>query len=225
MNVKSRMIVFALALATAFGGYAESLSQYNDDKPVQDVKFGERLKPVTFAIGPKVGMNVTMAGNPEGMKIGMGSGIGFEAGVAGNLRFGRPAGKRYGEERFGVQVEALYSLRSMTTDIENITTNNFVVPVLFQWYFIPQLAIETGPVFVAGLSTSPEHMRIDNSNFNIGKIKANDFMWSIGVNCRLKKGFTADVRYNIATTNMASNFRTKVSTLTVGVGWLFNTTK
>lgn len=201
--------------------------------PVDDADFtasedpigGEVLKPYALSIGPKVGVNYSIAGDPDGIDLGISGNIGFSAGVAANLRFGRPAGRPFGTERFGVQLEALYAMHSLHSDVENITMNCFEIPVLFQWYFIPTFAIEVGPTFTGAFSTSPKELPYNDIVFQMDKVKAYDVMLSIGVNCKLKNGFTADLRYNLGNSDMAGNFKTKVSTISLGIGWLFSVIK
>ena len=183
------------------------------------------LKPYALSIGPKVGANYSIAGDPNVMDLGLSGNIGFSAGAAFNLRFSRPAGCPFGAERFGVQLEALYSQHSIKTDLDDIALNCFEVPVLFQWYFVPNFAIEVGPTFTGAFSASPKEFKFNNAVYQIDKVKANDVMLSIGVNCKLKKGFTADLRYNLGNSDLAGNFNTKVSTISLGIGWLFNVIK
>lgn len=182
---------------------------------------GEVLRPYTFTLGPKVDFNYAIAGNPEDMKIDMKGGPGFNIGLEGNVRFGRPAGRPYGTERFGVQLELLYSLRTLNNNVKNITFNSLEIPLLFQWYFIPQLAVELGPTFVTSLSISPKDFSYRNININFGKVTAADVMLTLGLNCKLPSGFTAEFRYNLGTCNVSNSFRTKVSTVSIGLGWLF----
>lgn len=183
------------------------------------------LRPYTLSVGPEVGFNYSFAGDPEGMKIGAGGSAGFNAGIAANLRFGRPAGRPLGTERFGVQLELLYGRYGVSNDIENIGMNCYEIPVLFQWYFLPQLAVEFGPTFTGAFSVSPKEFEVGNKLINMDKISATDVKISVGLNCKLPSGFTAGLRYNIGTSNMSSSFETKVSTLTVSVGWLFTAIK
>lgn len=183
------------------------------------------LKPYALSIGPKVGFNYSIAGDPKGLSIGMTGNAGFSAGAAFNVRFWRPSGRPFGTERLGVQVEALYSMRNLKTDIENISMNCFEIPVLVQWYFLPVLAVEVGPTFSGSFPSSPEKLGVGNSVYQLSEMKAFDVMLSVGLNCKLKNGFTADVRYNLGNSNMAGNFQTKVSTISVGIGWLFNVIK
>lgn len=202
---------------------AQGIVPVDDDVVMTDtdIEITEVLKPYALSIGPKVGANYSIAGDPDGMDLGISGNIGFSAGVAANLRFGRPAGRPFGTERFGVQLEALYSMHSLKSDVEDIKMNCFEIPVLFQWYFVPTFAIEVGPTFTGAFSTSPKELKYNNAVYQMDKIKAYDVMLSIGVNCKLKNGFTADLRYNLGNSDMAGNFQTKVSTISLGIGWLF----
>lgn len=179
-------------------------------------------KPYVLSIGPKVGVNYSLASDPAGMNLGMSGNLGFSGGATFNVRFFRPEGKPIGTERLGVQLEALYSMRSLKTDVENINMNCFEIPILLQWYFLPSFAVEVGPTFTGVLSASPKEFKFNNATYNMDKLKAYDIMLSIGINCKLKNGFTADLRYNMGNSDMAGNFQTKVSTISVGIGWLFN---
>lgn len=131
--------------------------------------------------------------------------------------------------RFGVQLEALYSMRSLSNDVETIRMNCFEIPVLFQWYFVPTFAVEVGPTFTGAFSASPKEFIYDGyygtEIYHMDKVKAYDIMLSIGVNCKLKNGFTADLRYNMGNSDIAGNLQTKVSTISLGIGWLFSVIK
>lgn len=223
---KQAFLTLALAAGMVVSASAQGLNPIDDDINTDDVLIGaEVLKPYALSIGPKVGANYSIAGDPEGMDLGMTGNIGFSAGAAVNLRFGRPAGRPFGTERFGVQLEALYSMRSLKTDIENINMSCFEIPILFQWYFVPTFAVEVGPTFTGAFSGSPKDFKYNNAVYQMDKVKAYDVMLSIGVNCKLKNGFTADLRYNLGNSDIAGNFQTKVSTISLGIGWLFNVIK
>lgn len=200
----------------------------DDDSDVINVSRSrtvKHLKPYTLAIGPMVGGNYAVAGNPEGMDLNLSGSAGFSAGLGANVRFGRPEGRPFGTERFGVQVEALYALRTLTTNVENISMNCFEIPVLFQWYFLPTLAVEVGPTFTGSFASSPKELNYNNAIYEMDKMSAYDVMFSLGLNYKLKGGFTAELRYNIGTSDLAGNFKTKVSTLSLGIGWLFTAIK
>lgn len=224
---KRAFLTLAVAVGMAVSASAQGIVPVDDEVITSDeeVVISEVLKPYALSIGPKIGANYSIAGDPDGMDLGISGNVGFSAGVAANLRFGRPAGRPFGTERFGVQLEALYSMRSLKSDVEDITMNCFEIPVLFQWYFVPTFAIEVGPTFTGAFSTSPKEFKYNNAVYQMDKVKAYDVMLSIGLNCKLKKGFTADLRYNLGNSDMAGNFKTKVSTISLGIGWLFNVIK
>ena len=116
-------------------------------------------------------------------------------------------------------------MRSLKNDVDDITLNCFEIPVLFQWYFVPNFAVEVGPTFTGAFSASPKEFNYNNAVYQMDKVKSYDVMLSIGVNCKLKNGFTADLRYNLGNSDLAGNFNTKVSTISLGIGWLFNVIK
>lgn len=224
---KRAFLTLAVAVGMAVSASAQGIVPVDDEVITSDEKvvISEVLKPYALSIGPKIGANYSIAGDPDGMDLGISGNVGFSAGVAANLRFGRPAGRPFGTERFGVQLEALYSMRSLKSDVEDITMNCFEIPVLFQWYFVPTFAIEVGPTFTGAFSASPKEFKYNNAVYQMDKVKAYDVMLSIGLNCKLKNGFTADLRYNLGNSDMAGNFKTKVSTISLGIGWLFNVIK
>lgn len=224
---KRAFLTLAVAVGMTVSASAQGIVPVDDEVVTSDeeIVISEVLKPYALSIGPKIGANYSIVGDPDGMDLGISGNVGFSAGVAANLRFGRPAGRPFGTERFGVQLEALYSMRSLKSDVEDITMNCFEIPVLFQWYFVPTFAIEVGPTFTGAFSTSPKEFKYNNAVYQMDKVKAYDVMLSIGLNCKLKNGFTADLRYNLGNSDMAGNFKTKVSTISLGIGWLFNVIK
>lgn len=225
--LKRALLTLAVIAGMAITASAQGIVPVDDDVTSDDIVYDPIYvyKPYALSIGPKVGANYSIAGDPDGMDLGISGNIGFSAGVAANLRFGRPAGRPFGTERFGVQLEALYSMRSLKTDVEDIKMNCFEIPILFQWYFVPTFAIEVGPTFTGAFSGSPKDFKYNNAVYQMDKVKAYDVMLSIGVNCKLKNGFTADLRYNLGNSDMAGNFQTKVSTISLGIGWLFSVIK
>jgi len=224
--LKKALLTLAVIAGMAYTASAQGIVPVDDvDATTDEIEITEVLKSYALSIGPKVGANYSIAGDPDGMELGISSNIGFSAGIAANLRFGRPAGRPFGTERFGVQLEALYSMHSLKNDVEDISMNCFEIPVLLQWYFLPSFAVEVGPTFTGAFSTSPKELQYNNAVYQMDKIKAYDVMLSVGVNCKLKNGFTADLRYNMGNSDMAGNFKTKVSTISLGIGWLFSVIK
>ena len=194
-------------------------------------------RPFRISIGPKVGINMaSMSGLQEEYNLNPSSGMGFQGGLAANIHFGRRTEYAYGGTGlWGVQVEAMYSQRSIKTDVEDLKFSCLEVPVLAQYYLLPSLCIEAGPIFVTTLSSSPDEIfisdfeetstSITDLTIKTGEIKAFDVMLSAGVGYKHKCGFTASARYNLGMSELAGNFAGKVSTVSVSIGWLFNVVK
>ena len=175
-------------------------------------------------LGPKIGVNFATMSGMNALNPAMG--IGFQGGLAANFHFGRRTEKAEGGTgRFGVQVEALYSQRTIKTDYENLKLGYFEVPILAQYYILPELNIEVGPTIIGSLSSSPDEMQIDNLNYATGELKGFDVMISAGIGYKHKSGFTASARYNLGMSELAGNFDGKISTFSLSVGWLFSLVK
>ena len=200
--------------------------------------FGQGIdRPFRILIGPKMGMNMaSMSGVQDEYTLNPSSGIGFQGGLAANFHFGRRSEYAYGGTGlWGVQVEAMYSQRSIKTDIEDLNFSCLEVPVLAQYYISPSFCIEVGPTFVTTLSSSPDEIFIPNFEetstsitdltIKTGEIKAFDVMLSAGVGYKHRSGFTANARYNLGMSELAGNFAGKVSTISVSIGWLFKVVK
>lgn len=188
---------------------------------------GDEIIPKSFAlsIGPKLGGNYTIVGEPS-IPMGMSGSIGYSGGIAANLRFcKRPYTKFADTGRFGIQVEALYAQRSVSNDYEDIKMSGIEVPVLFQWWFAERFCIEAGPTFFTSLSTSPDEMVTNNATLVTKDMKPNDAMVTVGAEYKHKNGLTASVRFNLGNSEMAGNFDSKVSTVSFAIGWLFSVAK
>lgn len=197
----------------ALGLWAQSS---NDDEFTID------KRPFTFSVGVKGGVNYSFAGDPKGFDLGTKGAVGFQGGLAANIHFSDK--KDYtpaGTGRFGVQLEALYSLRSLKTDIDDIKMNCFAIPVLAQFYVTPSLTIEAGPTFTGVLSASPKTMEQRITSFGTEDIKGHDIMATIGIGYYHNIGITAGLRYNHGFSNLAKNYETKVSTIEFSIGYLF----
>lgn len=203
----------------------------------QTVKKGDGPIDASYriSVGPKVGMNMAMmSGLQDEYALNPSNGMGFQGGVAANFHFGRRTTKALGGTGlWGVQVEALYSQRTIKTDIEDLKFSCLEVPVLAQYYFMPSLCVEVGPTFVSTLSSSPDEINkheesgssFTDLTIKTGEIKAFDIMLSAGVGYKHKSGFTASARYNLGMSDLAGNFTGKVSTISVSIGWLFTVVK
>lgn len=183
------------------------------------------LKNYVFSIGPKLGVNYSLSGNPDGYDFDVAGGIGFTGGVALNMRFARPEGRPVGTERFGVQLEALYSMTSISAADETISMHGFEVPVLFQWYAHPSVFVELGPTFTGVFSSSPNSIKDSNATIMASKLKPFDIKLSVGVGYKHKSGFAVGVRYNHGFGEIAKDFNSKVSTISLGLSYMFDVVK
>lgn len=211
--MRKRTLLIAGAMMLALGVWAQSSS---------DDEFAIVKRPFTASVGVKGGVNYSFAGDPKGFDLGTKGAVGFQGGLAANIHFSdkkdhTPAGTG----RFGVQLEALYSLRSLKTDIDDIKMNCFAIPVLAQFYVTPSLTIEAGPTFTGVLSASPKTMEQRITSFGTEDIKGHDIMATIGIGYYHNIGITAGLRYNHGFSNLAKNYETKVSTIEFSIGYLF----
>ena len=219
-----RFMLSIAALFVAAGGFAQDLVPASPDSDSNVA--GIVPKSFALTIGPKVGINYSLAGDPDGMNLGIGGNTGFSGGLAANVRFGKRALTKFADTgRFGVQLEALYAMRSLKSDAENINMNCYEIPLLFQWWFVRDLCVEVGPTFTGAFSTSPKELRYNNAVFQTEEIKGNDVMLTIGAEYKTQKGFAASLRYNLGNSDLAGNFQTKVSTISFHIGWLFSIVK
>lgn len=234
--LKRAFIALTVIVGMAMAASAQNIEEVDDVAPVpvdNEILPPPVYKPYVLSIGPKVGANYSLASDPDDMELGIGGSIGYSAGLAVNLRFARPEGRPIGSERFGVQVEALYAQRTLSNDYDDIKLSCFEVPVLFQWYVIPTFAIEVGPTFTGAFSSSPDRLvghsedqyYYYTSVMRTDKIKAYDVMLTVGATYKHRSGFTASLRYNMGNSDIAGNFETKVSTVSLGIGWLFSVIK
>ena len=220
--MRRKILLFAGALMLALGVRAQSST---------DDEFTTIKRPLTIAIGAKCGANYAFAAEPKEMKLGMKGGVGFQGGLAVNLHFSdRQDYKPSGTGRWGVQLEGLYALRTLKTNIDDIKMSCFAVPVLAQFYVSPSFTIELGPTFTGVLSTSPKVLSqgsVESGflNMHINKIKGFDIMASVGVGYYHNSGFTASARFNLGNSDLAGNFQTKVSSAELSVGYLFTVFK
>ena len=229
-----KFLLLVLVVFAATNAFSQTIRKSNEGVE----SFTGPIDP-TFRvlIGPKVGMNMAMmSGLQDEYALNPSNGMGVQGGLAANIHFGRRTPKADGGTGlFGLQVEALYSQRTIKTDIEDLKFSCLEVPVLAQYYITPSLCVEAGPTLVTTLSSSPDKIFIQNFEdtstsitdltIKTGEIKALDVMLSAGVGYKHKSGFVASARYNLGMSELAGNFAGKVSTVSFSIGWLFNVVK
>lgn len=221
--LKKMFLFMAVATAMTIGAGAQVRVDETWDPEGVEVDFVYR--PYTLSIGPKVGANYAMMSAPQNLNLSLSGRPGFSAGAAANLRFARPTGSSFGAERFGVQLEALYAAHNFSIENESASLSCFEIPLLFQWYVIPMFAFEAGATFTGAFGSSPESLELNGNNYRLHQIRASDAMLTFGVNYKTIGGFNVSLRYNMGNSDIASNFQTKISTISIGIGWLFTVMK
>jgi len=175
------------------------------------------------SLGITAGGNYSMMSKYDPVDLGSRSGIGFQGGAAVNIHFGQRRGADAGTGPIGLQIEALYALHSIKTDLsDDIKLGYLEVPVLLKYYITPNVNIELGPTFCYILSKSPDVLEGTSTTVAIGELKGGDIKGTIGVSYQTKAGFYASARYNLGLSELAGNFPCKVSTVSVSIGYLFN---
>lgn len=216
---KKLFLSIALIASTAMLSNAQGFGSSNNSDEDAEV-----LRPWALLIGPEVGGNYSVVSEPDGLKIGTSGTIGFHAGLAANVRFGRPAGRPFGTERFGIKAAFHYAQYGVNNDIDNITLNCYEVPVWLQWYVVPTLAVELGPTFTGAFSSSPERLDLPNGK-RINDISATDVKFSFGLSVVRPSGFHFGVHYNLGTSDLHKDIATTVSTVSINLGYYFTAVK
>lgn len=218
-----KFLILLLSSLCTWSAYAQYEAFYAEDEVEVDAGTD---RPFTIALGPKVGLPFTTMSESSVIDLGTKLGTGFSGGVAANFHFGRRTPISLGGTGlFGLQVEALYASRTVGTESEALKFNMLELPILAQLYVTPNICLEAGPTFVAAISASPDVVHVGNQFASIGEMKANDVMFTIGAGFKQPNGLFANARYNIGTSNVAGNFDSKMSTISLSIGWLFTVVK
>ena len=197
---------------------------------VEGIGLGDGLSDRAYriSIGPKVGVNFsTMSGNPAGGDMGAKMGVGFHGGAVLNAHFGRKSeSSAGGTGMFGVQLEALYDQHVIKTEgSDNLSMSYFEVPLMLQFYPIPDFCIEVGPTVAGTIGRSPDELVFTNLSLGTKDLQGYDVKISVGAQYRMKNGFTMSARYNLGTSDLAGNLPCKISAFQVSLGWMFNIVK
>ena len=158
------------------------------------------------SLGITAGANYSMMSKYDPVDLGSRSGIGFQGGAAVNIHFGQRRGADAGTGPIGLQVEALYAMHSMKTDLsDNIKLSYLEIPVLLKYYITPNVNIELGPTFSYILSKSPDVLEGTSTTIAIGELKGGDIKGTVGISYQTKSGFYASARYNMGFSDLAGN--------------------
>ena len=115
-------------------------------------------------------------------------------------------------------------MRNLKINETAVRMNCIEVPLLAQVYPIQEMGIEAGVTMVKVLGFTPDVMQSDYAFLHTGQIKSGDVMLTAGL-CFKAAGMMIDARYNYGMSNLAGNFDTKVSTVTLSLAYLINVVK
>ena len=185
--------------------------------------FGLDKRKNVVSIGIKAEGNFSSMSKYDDVDLGLKSGIGFGGGAVIAAHFGkRTQGSDPGTGLFGIQIEPSYVQHTIGTSSDDIKLSYFEAPVLMKFYLTPNFNIEVGPNFCGTLSSKPDYIYAENARIATGDIKGFDVKACIGASYETKSGMFASLRYNLGTSDVSKNFKTKVSAINVTVGYKFN---
>lgn len=222
-----RKILFFLAFALL-----SCNALFSQDDFYRPSNLKDRDNPFRIAAGVKVGGGLAMATDPTvvttnyptGYDIDFKNRFAFQVGAVANMHFGRRQDSSPGGTGWlGAQAEVLYGIRTIGTEKgTTLKMHCLEIPVLFQVYPIPALAIEVGPTFTKTLKCTPDQLQLDDIALNTGKLSGSDIMLTAGIAYKTPINLMVDFRYDIGLFTLAGNLESKVSSAMVSVAYLFN---
>jgi hypothetical protein len=148
---------------------------------------------------PKVDFGIKVGTNTQRMSGNFWD-DGYSTGISGGFF------ARMHKNKIGGVVEILVSTFDLTSTAafdsahpkEKFNSVYLNVPVLFEYSFIPQLAIQAGPEYSNLVSVNSKNVPYDVKNF----FKQGEFSLVIGFEARLHKNFLLGARYRYGLTNV-----------------------
>lgn len=181
-----------------------------------------------ISIGPAVGFGFSTGSGSNAYDFNPSKGFAYHFGLAVNAHFGSRGRHSFGSGGtglFGVEVEALYGRRNLKVSGSAAHLNCLEVPVLAQFYPLPNVGIEAGVTLVRFMGYSPDLTQAGTSFLHTGQISGGDVMPTFGVTYQLPIGLAFGARYQLGCSNLAGNLDSKVSAAMVSVSYLFNAVK
>lgn len=215
-----KVFLFIAMITMSVSGNAQSFS--DDDDSGERRSYRDKRQNVV-SLGIKAGANFSTMSKYDDVDLGLKSGVGFEAGAVIAAHFGkRTKGSDPGTGLIGVQLEPSFVQHTIKTNTDDIKLSYFEVPILLKIYVTPNFNIEVGPNLCGTLSASPDYIYQDNVRIATGDIKGFDVKACVGASYEMKNGLYGSLRYNLGTSEVAKNFSSKVSAISVSVGYKFN---
>lgn len=186
----------------------------------QDISIGvaSKEKNVYCRLGIIGGLDLSKISNPGGIDSDFKAG--FSIGAAFNMRFLKRNERSSAETGIlAIQPEIRYA--SMGGN--DLSLNYLMVPIMLQAYPLQKWYIEAGPEIATLLSSSDKYAK-DAYVYNLSNLKSKDIMIGIGLGY-CSNGFSCGLRYNIGTSDLASNLPWKNTLIQINVGYCFSLSK
>lgn len=197
------LISLCLLFGSAVGLFAQELSK---DDFIASSSSGSS---VAMKIGIGAGVNVAGLSSSNSEFPGTGIRPGFNGGVMFNLRF-HPRDEMSTAEQglFAIQPEIRYSTMGGNSNDFKLGLSYLTVPIMFQVYPTANFFIEAGPVMAINTSHTPNTTVINNKQYDLAKLKANDMMLAAGIGFNVGN-ITIGARFNYGMSYIAKNMNYK----------------
>ena len=173
-------------------------------------------------LGPKLGFGMSSPTTPTLYNFDFHNGFCYHFGISANGRFAYRLSKNpHGLSRIGFGIEALFSGKTIKTDMDAMNMLSLEVPILVKFYFTSKISLEAGTTLVAPLKVNPEVLQIQNTVLNVGEMKAADAMLTFGAAYQVYSGLAFGLRCNIGTSKMAENLDSRTSTFLFTASYSF----
>lgn len=208
--MKKYLIVFLLALIVN-KGYSQGF-----EIPPQDRK-------LSVSVGVSGGVNMSGLTSPgSDINFDTQMKIGYNVGATVNMRFLKRNERSSAKTGIlAIQPEFRYAtMGGKVTSIEqSLDLTYIMIPVMFQVYPIKSMYIEFGPVPSLNIAHNPEIIKVNNTEYDLSTLKANDVMLAVGIGCNFN-GLNIGFRYNLGMSELAPNFPLKNSLIQINIGYL-----
>ena len=199
-----------------------TFAQQQQDRWIWPDEHIEEALFLQIGLGPKIGAGLALASNPAFFDFDLKGGLAYQIAGAVNVHIANHSlVKPHGIGRLGLEIEALYGARSFNAGNESIVMKCMEIPMLLQLYITQGFQVEAGVTPVKVLSISPDYLQTEIVVANVGGLKGDDVMISVGACYKTTSRLVIGLRYNLGMSEWAENFHSKTSTAMVSVSYLF----
>ena len=213
-----RLLIIIIALLF----YDITFAQKQQDRWIWPDEHIEEALFLQIGLGPKIGAGLALASNPAFFDYDLKGGLAYQIGGVVNVHIANhPLVKPHGIGRLGLEIEALYGARSFNAGNESIVMKCMEIPMLLQLYITQGFQVEAGVTPVKVINTAPDYLQTGNVVANVGNLKGDDVMISVGACYKPFFGLSIGLRYNLGMSEWAENFHSKTSSAVVSASYLF----